>query len=465
MNKITKKWQLFLYAMAGMGVNMLNLMMGSYLCSALIADGFGADAVANQTFMGMNIVVPAVWAVFGVIAKIIDGIIDVPMASLSDNLRTRWGRRRPTLIIGLVVMVAAYLLFLVVPQKGATILNTVYYGVVLCLFYSFYTLTMVTYYATFTEIVETEKERSTLSNVKSVFDIVYFILGYVGVIALLKGMNITKVALIVLPIVLTMLIPLFMIKEKSTLQADTNSEKTQTVSLVKSLSCTFRNKPFVIWMLVYSFMTFGVQLFLGGINEYFSRVGLNMIYVMLAAFVPVPFTLLIFNRIKAKRGFGAAFRYTLTCYVLGMCLMYSTGFMPDGTLKLVLSILSGLICSLGIGSMFAVAYSVPSQLAVEEQEKTGVSNSAMYFAVQGLFSGVASGIGGAAVLTLLKVTDTVAYMTAISAAGILVAMYLTLALPKSILKMGKEQAPEATPDDAEQTPEKGIEDTNEHPTD
>ncbi len=447
MRKLTKKWQLFLYAMGGMGVNMLNLMMGSYLCSALISDGFGDDlqVITNQTFMGVNLVVPAVWAVFGVIAKIIDGIIDVPMASFSDNLRTRWGRRRPTLVIGLAVMIAAYLLFLVVPKPVESMLNTVYYGVVLCVFYSFYTLTMVTYYATFTEIVETEKERSLISNVKSVCDIVYFILGYVGVVMLLGGMNIRKVALIVLPIVLTMLIPLFMIKEKSTLRADTEGEvgdtiqKTETVNLAKSLACTFRNKSFMIWMCVYAFMTFGVQLFLSGINEYFARVGMNMIYVMLAAFAPVPFTLLIYNRIKAKYGFGAAYRYTLVCYVIGMTVMFAVGFMNDGTLKTVLAIMAGLFSSLAVGSMFAVAYSVPSQLAAEEEEKTGVSNSAMYFAVQGLFSGVASGIGGSAVLTLLKTTDTVPYMTAISALGILVALYLTLGLPKSILNMGKNQ--------------------------
>ncbi len=437
MKKISKKWQLFLYAMGGMGVNMLNLMMGSYLCSALISDGFAADVIGNQTFAGKNLVVPAVWAVFGVVAKIIDGIIDVPMASFSDNLRTRWGRRRPTLVIGLVVMVAAYLLFLVVPRAESSIFNTVYYGIVLCIFYSFYTLTMVTYYATFTEIVETEKERSTLSNVKSVFDIVYFILGYVGVAAILKGMNIRLVAIIVLPIVLTMLIPVFMIKEKSTLSG-VEGEVSESVNLIKSLGYTFKNKPFIIWMCVYAFMTFGVQLFLSGINEYFSVTEMSMIYVMLGAFLPVPFTLLIYNKIKAKFGFGFAFRYTLVCFAVGMGLMFGVGsFLDGGILKTVLGIVSGLICSLAIGSLFAVAYSVPAQLAAEEEAKTGVSNSAMYFAVQGVFSGVATGIGGSAVLTVLKVYNIVGLMTAICALAMVAALIMTLALPRSIINMGK----------------------------
>ncbi len=438
MKKLTKKWQVFIYAMAGIGVNMLNLMMGSYLCSALISNGFGAEAIANQTFAQKNLVIIGVWGVLGVIAKIIDGVIDVPMASFSDNLRSRWGRRRPTILFGMIVMIAAYSLFLVVPQNAEeTILNTIYYFAVLCVFYTSYTLTMVTYYATFTEIVESEKDRTTLSNVKSVCDIVYFILGYVLVPAMLNGMHIQKVALLVLPAVLTMLIPLFMIKERSTLE---NTEKSKSVNLVLSLVHTCRNKPFMIWMCVYSFMTFGIQLFLSGINEYFSKVDMSMIYVMIAAFAPVPFTLMVYNKIKAKWGFGAAYAYTLITYAIGMILMFCVGiFLPNGTLKTVLAITAGLICSLAVGSMFSVGYSIPSQLAAEEEEKTGVSNSAMYFAVQGLFSGVATGIGGMFVLnSILKKYDCVEYMTLVSAIGTLIALVMIVALPKSIIKMGKQ---------------------------
>ena len=437
MRKLKSKRQMLLYAISGMGVNMLNLMMGSYLCSALIASGFGEEAIAHQTFAQKDLVIAAVWAVFGLVAKIIDGIIDVPMASLTDNLRSRWGRRRPALMLGFVPMVAAYLLFLIVPNDGATLWNTIYYGVVLCVFYSFYTLTMVTYYATFTEIVETERERSFISNVKSVCDIVYFILGYVGVRAMLNGMNIRTAALIVLPLSLTMMIPMFMIHEPSTLSGA--GEKTETVGIFKSLRCTFRNKTFILWMIVYAFMTFGVQLFLSGINEYFSKAGMSMIFVMIAAFLPVPLTLMLFNKIQRRWGFGVSFVYALMTFSVGMLAMFGVSFLPAGTAKTVISIFCGLICSLAVGALFAVAYSIPSELAAQEEKKTGVANSAMYFAVQGLFSGVATGIGASVVLTALKDTDTVIYLTAVSALGTLVAAVLMPKLPKSLKLLGKEK--------------------------
>lgn len=441
MRKLHSKWQIVLYAASGLGINLLNTVMASYLCSALLVGGFKGDAVNYQTFAQKDLVVAALWAAFAFIAKVIDGVIDVPMAALTDGLRSKWGRRRPSLVIGLVPLLISYVLFLLVPDpSGASVLNTVYYGVVLCIFYTFYTLTMVTYYATYTEILENERQRSLVSNVKSVCDIVYFILGYVAVRALLNGLNIRIVALLVLPLSATMLIPLFMIKEPS--NKDQPAEKSKRLRLIPSLTYTFKNSAFIKWMIVYSFMTFGVQLFLSGINEYFSFVGMNMIFVMMSAFAPVPFTLILYNKIQKKFGFGAAFRYVLLTFAVGMLAMFGVGFVGAGTAKLVLSIATGLISSFAIGAMFAVAYSIPSQLAAEEEQKNGVSNSAMYFAVQGLFAGVASGIGSGIVLTALKKGsenggNAMIFLTVISAAGALVSFALTFILPKTMIYLGK----------------------------
>ncbi|MBO4790854.1 MAG: MFS transporter [Clostridia bacterium] len=443
MTKLTKKWQMLLYAASGMGVNMLNLMIGSYLCSALIASGFAEEVLPYQTYLGRDLVIAGVWAVFGTVAKILDGIIDIPMASFTDRLKTRFGRRRPAIVIGFIPMIAAYLLFHLIPNDGATLLNTVYYGILLCVFFSFYTLTMVTYYATFTEIVDNVKDRNFISNVKSFFDIVYFILGYVVVRAMLNNMNIIKVSLIVAPISLTMMIPLFLIKEKPS----TGETDVKTVNLFKSLAITFKNRDFILWMIVYSFMTFGVQLFLGGINEYFSVSGMSMMIVMACSFAPVPLTLVLYNAIIKKHGFGFAFKYILITFSFSMISMFVIGrFVPAGLPKTIASVAGGLFASLSIGALFAVSYSIPSQLAAEEEERTGISHSAMYFAVQGLFSGVASGIGGYVVLTALKKTEIFGlkgtfFITLVSAAGTLISLVLSFFLPAGVAGMGKTGAP------------------------
>ncbi|MBQ1730499.1 MAG: MFS transporter [Oscillospiraceae bacterium] len=438
MRKLTRKSRMFLYALSGFGINLMNIMMGSYLMSALLVGGFGEAVIPYQTYVGRDLVIAGLWATFAFIAKVVDGVIDIPMAAFTDKLRSRWGRRRPSIVIGLVPLIASYLLFLLMPNDHATLLNTVYYGVVLCLFYTFYTLTMTTYYATFTEIVGAERDRRFISNVKAIADIVYFIVGYVAVRMLLNGINIRRVALIVLPLSATMLIPLFLIKEPSNL--DEKKVEYKTVGLVASLKHTFKNKSFIKWMLVHSLMQFGVQLFLGGINEYFSSTGMSMIFVMLAAFIPVPLTFSIYNRLVRTRGFGFGIRYTFIVFSLGTFAMFGVSFLAQGMLKTVLSIVSGLICSFAIGAIFASAYSVPSQLAADEEAKDGIGNSAMYFAVQGLFDGVATGIGAGLVLTALKQhSGAIIYLTLIAGAATLASTLLSRILPRSILDIGKQE--------------------------
>ena len=449
MQVIHSKRKLFFYAFGAMGVNLLGIIIGSYLVSALLTGGFKEADWANHTYLSKDLIVASAWAVFALVAKIIDGVIDIPMASLTDNLKTRWGRRRPAIVLGVVPMTLSFLAFLLIPQsQGLDWGNTIYYFVMLAIFYTTYTLTMVTYYATFTEIVDNEKDRRLLTNTKSIADILYFIIGFAAVPMMLKGINIRLVALIVLPSVLLILVPLFMIKEKSTVNGTEvingdDVQETKTVNLFKSIGYTFKNWKFVLWMVVYSFMTFGLQLFLSGINEYFSVAGMNMIFVMLAAFVPVPLTFMIYNKLNIKKGFGFAYQYTLLVFIIAMLSLFGVSFMEAGTTKTILSILCGLVSSFSVGAMFAVSYSISSKLAADDEKETGISHSAMYFAVQGLFAGIASGIGGTAVLTILKThflfdKPTTFYITAISAGACVVAFVLVFILPKSLRLLGKE---------------------------
>lgn len=437
MKKLNSKWKIILYGCSGMGVNMLNLIMGSYICSALLTGGFNQEDIGVWTFGKENLVIAAVWSAIVVVAKIIDGVVDIPMASFTDNLKTRWGKRKPAILIGMIPMILAYLGMLLPMNNTATMFNTVMYGIFLCIFYSFYTLTMVTYYATFSEIVDNEKDRLFLSNVKSVCDIFYFILGY-ALIPIFIGLriNIRIVSLIFLPFVLTMLIPLFMIKGDD--NRNEKTEKVKSISLIKSLVYAFRNKTFIIWMLVYSFMTFGVQLFLGGINEFFSYHQLSMSIIMAASFAPVPFTLILYNYITKKKGFGFSFGYTLIIFAAGMLMMFGCKFIEDGTAKLILGLASGLVCSFGVGSLFSVAYSIPSYLASKEEKETGIAHSAMYFAVQGLFAGVFTGLATGVVLVTLKETGTIYLLTVVAALSCIIAFLLMNILPVSIKNFGKE---------------------------
>jgi MFS family permease len=184
-------------------------------------------------------------------------------------------------------------------------------------------------------------------------------------------------------------------------------------------------------------MNIGLQLFLSGINEYFSTTGLSMTVVMATCFVPVPFTILIYNKVVSKWGLGVAYRYILGMYSLGMVLMGFCRMLPEGIL-LPYAIVCSLIVSFAIGAFFSVTYTVPSQRAAVRKRESETASS-MYFAVQGLFEGASAGLATYGILVLLKQTDTVQYLTLIVAAACMLAFFLSFFLPKAISGIGKQE--------------------------
>ena len=443
MKTLDKKWQLILYGCAGLGLNMLNMIVGSYLCSALLVGGF-KDHVESWTYLNKDLVVAAIWGVLLFIVKTFDGIIDIPLSSLTDNLCTRWGRRRPAILIGLVPLLVAYVLFLFPLNPYASVANTIWFASLLAVFYGAYTLTMVTYYATFAEILKDEHDRVFVSTVKSICDVVYFSLSFALVpVFVSMGVNIRVVAAMFLPLAATMLIPLFMIKENSTRPGDApkyphTMQSVERVNFLQSLLYAMKNKHFVFWLMIVSVMNVGLQLFLGGINEFFSSAGLNMTFVMASAFAPVPFTLILYNKIVKRKGLKFAFQYILLVFSVGMSLMFFCR-MLDPSIMLPVAIGCGIIVSFVIGAFFSVAYTVPAHLAAIENEKGSVCTSSMYFAVQGLFEGIAAGIATGFILVYLKQNEWISIMTILVAIFCMAAFIMAYFLPKSIKYLGKEK--------------------------
>ena len=441
MKKITSRKKLLLYGCSGLGVNMLNLIVGSYLCSGLLVGGFEAH-IESWTYLNKDLVVAGLWSIIVFATKIIDGIIDIPFAAFTDNLKTRWGKRRPSIVIGFVPMIIAYVLFLFPLTSEKSYLNTIWFGVLLGVFYCFYTLTMLTFYATFAEVTKSEQDMVFISNTKSICDVIYFSLGYALVpLFVSMGVNIRYVALIFLPLSLFMLIPLFLLKENPTNveYEKNNTQRVKPLSLIEALSCSFKNKPFIYWMFTAAIMNIGLQLFLGGINELFSSTGLNMTIVMASSFAPVPLTIIVYNKIVKKYGLGVAYRYILTVFSIGMIVMYICNInsknMTEGALTAV-ALLGGIFVSFSIGAFFSVTYTVPSHLAQKEFESSGKSVSSMYFAVQGLFEGAAAGFATGIVLVNLKAYQVISWLPLIAVATCAIAFAMSFAFPKTVSKLG-----------------------------
>lgn len=441
MKKIKSRKLLAVYGCSGLGVNMLNMIMGSYLCSALMTGGF-VDHIESWTYLNKTLVVAGLWAALRFIAKAFDGLIDLPLAAFADRLHTKFGRRKTAILIGLIPTVISYCLFMIPLNAEASYLNTIWFGAMLIIFYACYTLTMLTYYATFSEICEGESDALFLSNAKSICDVVYMSLSFALVpVFVVLGVNIRIVSLIFLPLVLTMLIPFFLLKEND----DEMEKVAEPLTMRRSLAVSCKCKSFMYWMLTISIMTIGLQLFLGGINELFSTTGLNMTVVMASSFAPVPLTIIAYNKIVKKRGLGIGYKFVVSVFAGGMGIMllcfYLSNLVRAGKLAPIvltlIAVFGGIFISFSLGAFFSITYTVPTNLAQREMEKSGLSVASMYFAVQGLFEGIAAGIATGPILTILKDKDVIALLPIVVIVCCVIAFLMSFRFPAEIRDMGK----------------------------
>jgi len=86
--KTIKKWQEPIYAIGGFGPGFMYQLVLTYLlyfyrpAQARIETGALVFAPAGAYALGM------------LLARVLDGVLDIPIAGWTDNMKSRWGRRR-----------------------------------------------------------------------------------------------------------------------------------------------------------------------------------------------------------------------------------------------------------------------------------------------------------------------------------------------------------------------------------
>lgn len=97
--------------------------------------------------------------------RIFDAITDPIIAGLSDRSRSKFGRRRKFMLIGSIPFaITSVLIFIpIVPKES--VINVVWLGSLMVLFYLFFTVYVTPYYALISELGHTPQERLTLSTI------------------------------------------------------------------------------------------------------------------------------------------------------------------------------------------------------------------------------------------------------------------------------------------------------------
>lgn len=414
MKQLNNKWKEFLFAFSGFGPNFLMVLMGAFF-----TDAINPVALQEGSFQPIGTacyILPAVFPILYALARAFDGIIDVPFAHITDNMSTKWGRRRPAIAVCFVPMVVSFAMcWLPIGGAEGQLVNTIWIVAWALVFFATYTMSLISFYGSFSTTCCDEPQRLRVSGYKSFFDTISYCLVYALVPLILDGLkiHIDKLVFICLPLMGTMLIPLFLIKEGAKYgYPELNGLSEEKYTLAQSVKVTFTNRVFMRWLAVNCCTYFGLQMFLVAMNAMINGGmgldGAGMAILNTCAFAPVPMMLYLFNKLKAKKGIRFTYQSCLIAFAVAIMGFFAAskfvlgGLSNPKPIQFAIGCTTSVIGSWAIGAFFMMPYLVTAQVSSVEEKLTKKNHSAMYFAGNALATSIIGAISSSLVYENIK---------------------------------------------------------------
>ena len=130
----------------------------------LLAAAIGGMVIVLNLGLGMN---PALVGLLGALPRLTDAITDPLMGYISDHTRSRWGRRRPYIFVGAIVVGVVFALLWQLPAEKSESFYFWYFLIGSLIFYLGYTVFATPWVALGYELTPDYHERTRLMGVQS----------------------------------------------------------------------------------------------------------------------------------------------------------------------------------------------------------------------------------------------------------------------------------------------------------
>ncbi|MDH3642634.1 MAG: MFS transporter [Gammaproteobacteria bacterium] len=358
-------------------------------------EGAGLQAlVSEEIFLG----VLTAYGLARLIGGVVDSLADPFVGHYSDRSRSRFGRRRVFLIVGIVPMTAIPGLIFFPPGEPGSFSVFFYLTVMLALYYIFFTIYVAPYLALIPEIAKTESDRVELSRLRAAIGgpmIMAFGVLWLAGVDILKdqGMDATTAVQTVVVIscifsFVCSICPILAVDES------TFSSTRSSLNMREALSRTLSNRPFVTYLLAQIVFILGITMS-GPAVPYFARVilGRDEGFAALLSLVMLPGIILGFIVVQAiVDRIGTKQTLVATIFLLGVP-MFPYGFLtpsspgePGDMFNLVVVVGLSIVKGFPIAGIMILPTVILGQLIDLDSVRTGANRAAMYYGVQGLLT-------------------------------------------------------------------------------
>ncbi len=364
-----------------------------------------APALLLMVFMTNYLAIPAALAGIVVfVPKIAMILFDPLVGSLSDRLRTRWGRRRPPMLIGALLTSVSFVLLFHPPAFATVAARALYMGVMVTLAFAAYAIFSVPYLTMASEMTSTADERSRLMSVRVAFMAVGLTVGaYAGGIAQWAGGGLagyhTMASILGAICLVTMLFTVF-----ATAAARHSEADDQPISLQMSFKIVWRNKPYCKLLLVGFLQKLGEGLGYGSfaylciyvVHQPLSAMGLVVLVATIGQITCQPLWVILSRRWPRS----GVYTIGVLGWVLNLVLWLAMDKQPTWLL-----IPLGLQAGIAAGALLSSTLSMLADAIVADTAATGVNREGLYsgiwlasekiaFALGALIVGLMLGLGG-----------------------------------------------------------------------
>ena len=325
-----------------------------------------------------------------IIARIIDAITDPVVGYLSDNSKSKYGKRSIFMMLGGLPL-GIFTIMYFFPPKSSEIATLIFLSVIGGLYFTAYTLVAAPYNALIPDLASNKNERLNLSTSQSTFRLIF-----TGIAMILPGILISKlggtntetgiratVILISILAVIGVYACVFLLDEKKFSKNNEVKHK-KSASFFESLK-KMNEKEIILYFLGYFFFFSGFNILRGVMNYYISLVmKREMSYLTVTTLILFGVAGLFFP-VTNKLGKRYSYKKIL---VLDMILLII------GTIGLIFinensyrfSYLFFVICGMGLsGAAFIFPQAMLSELSVKISKIKKTSLEGFMFGIQGMF--------------------------------------------------------------------------------
>jgi GPH family glycoside/pentoside/hexuronide:cation symporter len=396
-----------------------------------ISYSFGnfANTIAYQVFsnriqfyyvdiLGLNAATAGViWTIYG----LWNAINDPLMGQVSDRTRSRFGRRVPYVSLGAIPLGLSFF-FLWTPLKHSPWVLAAYFFMILFIFDTIYSLTIIAYNALFPEVAPTPRDRVDLSTVREILATIALLLSYILAPIIAEEVGyITMGAIMGALIAMGYLISMIGVKEKP---IDEDEEQS---GLGASLKIVLSNIPFrwflganiakeYVWLALGAMLPFwrkyalGIQ---GPVQAFGTELGpgdAEAVLLGLAIVLAIPF-LLVWRPLVPRLGYRKAWIIGALVFIPGLAIMAVADNFYTG--------LAGtLLVSPGLAGSMIMPFPVISEVIDDDARRHGSRREGIFFGMNGGITKLAFSAQGVLFASIMSAAGYVAGETVQSAGAI-----------------------------------------------